>query len=102
LYFEKNQYPSTEEKQQLRCKLEESVGSKVNMNQISRWFQVLINIFTFVLRQKKLERERKNKICLKKNHKTIYKKFTEDELDFLKESFAKVSDWERIFVHENS
>jgi len=75
LYFEKNQFPSSEEKHQVIERLEKAVGSKVNMNQISRWFQ--------------LEREKKNNIGLKKNHKTIYKKFSKDELDFLKDSFDK-------------
>jgi len=75
LHFEKNQYPSSEEKHQLIERLERSVGSKVNINQISRWFQI--------------EREKKNNIGLKKNHKTIYKKFSKDELDFLKDSFEK-------------
>ena len=96
LYFEKNQYPSTDEKQHLIEKLENSMGSKVNINQISRWFQVLINNFTFFLRQKiKVEREKKNNIGLKKNHKTIYKKFSQEELDFLKDSFAKVPETQR-------
>jgi hypothetical protein len=71
-HFQDNQYPTREEKEGLLGVLNQKFKSKIEINQLSLWFQH--------------ERE---KDCSSSTRKNSYKKFTPEELEFLKENFNK-------------
>jgi hypothetical protein len=75
LHFEKNRYPTKEEKESLLKNLEEKFKSTIELSQLTRWFQH--------------ERERGIKHGFKSMSKNTYRKFGKEELEFLKKHFAE-------------
>jgi len=73
LHFEKNKYPSKEEKEALLKNLVENFKSSIEISQLNRWFQH--------------EREKGARHGFRGISKNTYKKFGKEELDFLKEKF---------------
>jgi hypothetical protein len=75
LHFEKNRYPTKEEKEVLLKNLEEKFNSTLELSQLTRWFQH--------------ERERGMKHGYKNMSKNTYRKFGKEDLEFLKKQFAE-------------
>jgi len=47
LHFQKNKYPTKEDKEEIIKSLEENFETRIDINQLSRWFQVFMLLFFF-------------------------------------------------------